>query len=120
MIEDLAMNSRHDEDSGTRPGENEIDDKIDAAFAGYVDRLIAGEMLDTDEIVRDHPTIANELLSRLTVYQNVAGDHEGQATLGTLALQGRRAPRRQTVEPDPGRRRASSHSRLRPGPPRRA
>ena len=78
------MDSRHNEDSGTRPGENELDDEIDAAFAGYVDRLIAGEMLDTDEIVRDHPTIANELLSRLTVYQNVAGDRDSREALGTL------------------------------------
>ena len=49
--------------------EDSHDSTIDELLAGYVDRLNCGEMLDREEIQREHPEEAAALLERLEVFQ---------------------------------------------------
>jgi tetratricopeptide (TPR) repeat protein len=47
------------------------DDILDEIVAGYLDRLNAGEMLDLDEVRREHPERAGEVIERLEVFRAV-------------------------------------------------
>ena len=65
-------------------GSTREESSLDEVLAGYLDRLSAGEMLDREEIQREHPLFADELLERLEMFQFVGSTHEEEEDLGTL------------------------------------
>jgi serine/threonine protein kinase/Tfp pilus assembly protein PilF len=70
--------------SSAEPG-SDPDDMLDQIVAGYLDRLNAGEMLDRDEILREHPEYAEEVVERLEVFQTLGVAAGAPAVpLGTL------------------------------------
>lgn len=44
-------------------------DQVDALFGQYIDRLNRGEILDAEEIRREHPQVAEQLIERLKDFQ---------------------------------------------------
>jgi eukaryotic-like serine/threonine-protein kinase len=68
----------------TEDGNGALEDILGA----YLDRLNAGEMLHREDIEREHPAEAAEILERLEVFQKIGAraDAEGIGTLGDYRL----------------------------------
>jgi serine/threonine protein kinase/predicted Zn-dependent protease len=60
------------------------DESIDSALGEYIDRLVAGEAVDEEEVTRRHPDLAAELLERLRVYQHLGSEAAPDAPLGKI------------------------------------
>ncbi|MCZ6796205.1 MAG: protein kinase, partial [Planctomycetota bacterium] len=69
---DLRSSAEYDQD-----GLNEI-------LSGYIDRLNGGEVLNLRKVQKEYPELANEIWTRLEVYQEVGGQKVPDHALGTL------------------------------------
>ncbi len=58
--------------------------RLQELVARYIDSLIAGETLDFDEILREHPDLGEQVVEHLRSYVDIGADAEDGAPLGTL------------------------------------
>ncbi len=69
-------------------GNSDEDRRLDSLIAHYVDRLNAGEQLDSRQVLRDHPAVGERILEELQVFLDLGEDeiHRGfdSRPLGTL------------------------------------
>ena len=59
-------------------------ESIDRIIADYIDRLIAGERLNRQGILGDHPECAEEILTELEMFLQLDSDRDAPSPLGTL------------------------------------
>ncbi|MBN1420210.1 MAG: protein kinase, partial [Planctomycetes bacterium] len=57
---------------------------LEALLAEYIERLNAGEALDVDSIRREHPDVADDLISELRLFQGIVPAPSEEQPLGTL------------------------------------
>lgn len=60
------------------------DNLFDDILGDYIDRLIEGEILDEEAVLRDHPEIGEELIDQLNTFLNVGPNHGEERLLGTV------------------------------------
>jgi serine/threonine protein kinase/predicted Zn-dependent protease len=77
----LDNSARND---AAREGPDRDEEALEELLSRYVDRLNAGEMLDAEKILAEHPTDGPELVERLEVFQSVCGSPCQASALGTL------------------------------------
>ncbi len=67
------------------PGRDETQRQdLEKAFAEYVDRLNAGEVIDRAEVITEHPGFGEELFERLTAFEDLGSEASDDEPLGTL------------------------------------
>ncbi|MGI9456685.1 MAG: protein kinase domain-containing protein, partial [Aeoliella sp.] len=67
------------DDSASREHDTHASDE-EAVFAEYVDRLMAGEVVDIDEVRTDHPDMSSELVEQLRAFQQMTSEDEIDVT----------------------------------------
>lgn len=77
-MNDLEKNNSNWPDSG-----DPAEDRLDELVAEYVDRLTVGEMVDKQQVLRDHPDLGPDLLDRLEVFHTISPSTSPEP-LGTL------------------------------------
>ena len=73
-------------DNGPESGKPEHEDALGKLVCSYMDRLIDGEKIAPEEILRDHPTLGPSILDELETFTEIGSDPEDEhaAPLGTL------------------------------------
>ncbi|MBN1420190.1 MAG: protein kinase, partial [Planctomycetes bacterium] len=82
----MPSDDRNDIEAGGRdPGGEDLLAKL---VCEYMDRLIAGETIDGDRVLREHPDLGPSILRELRTFTEIGGDGEDSGeeprTLGTL------------------------------------
>ena len=82
------MEKREDSARKLESGGNVRDDQLAQLLWECIDRMNAGEELDHDRILRDHPDLGEELIEQLRVFHSCNSDTSPQD--GDRTLQGPR------------------------------
>ncbi len=82
-VELIRMSDQQKNSSDCPDGENPTEDRLDELVAEYVDRLTVGEIVDKQQILRDHPDLGTDLLERLEVFHTISPSI-GDEPLGAL------------------------------------
>ncbi len=79
----MALDDPRDKDAA-RESPDRDEEALEELLSRYVDRLNAGEMLDAEKILAEHPDDGPELVERLEAFQAVCPSPRHASALGTL------------------------------------